>query len=150
MGRPRASPTFETYVFAIHNVEISYRLSVDHTRLREEPYDEMLHLLLRVSCVFPTDRQGVSGEFALLGDRTRFASNVDASERHPTLVGLLTVQKQTAEFLCAVPFEVLWPLHSLFASDGLRYAVLHGTTLFRGKSQVRSLAFERDFDPAQL
>lgn len=135
----------EYFIFEIGEMQPTYILSVDHDRYRENSYSEHTGIEFQAACMFPNKLAGRSVVFNLAGERGFLqpeAFKRDSSWK-PRCVGALEIKPDRGMFYSAVPYESLPFLTTLFAHREVRYVVLYGEPMSRGKSLCVSMQLEK-------
>jgi len=145
--RARSKQTVQPqyFIFDIGEIRPTYILSVDHDRYRESSYSEHAGIEFQAVCVFPKRLTGRSVLFNLAGQRgclTPEAFKRDSSWK-PRCVGALEIRPDRGLFYSAVPHESLPFLTTLFVHGEVRFVVLYGEPLSRGKSLCSSVQLEK-------
>lgn len=142
------------YCVEILDWELPYSYSVNfNKKLIEGPYWEHMDLRLIGKMAHPEKLTDENMEVVIIGDRRQVSmleKPEDYQEFEPHSVGVLTIRGKQSEFLGSIPFDILNTISFLLQSGEIKFLVLHGHGLYRGKAEIRSIKFSRDVDPEEL
>lgn len=140
-----------SYCIEIVDWEVPYSFHLGRIDLVSEgPFWEHASIIIAGNFVFPKKLAGKDVKVSILGDRMMaraLDSPDDFDDYEPKALGVLTVRGAQREYLGSLPMDVFPQISVLLGNGAYRYLDLHGQELYRGKSDIKSLRFEREIDP---
>lgn len=146
-GRPHASPMTH-FIFEIQKWDLSYGLSVDNRRDRDGPYNETTLIEVEALCVLPKPIAGRKTILQVFGKRDSLEPEVYRRDPHwnARSVGFLDLPRSEGNFYTSMPHDSFPILLTSLAHGLLRYIVLYGPALSRGKSFCTYIEWRRSVD----
>ncbi len=149
--RRRRQPVEEdqSFIFRIEDWEPSYSFGLNNSRLFDGPYWEHLELSLNGVFLSPERAKDRRAIVTLLADRDKARAVTDPAgcDWKPVCVGTLVIRGDRTGYLGSLPYDSTWGLMSALSCGAIRMLVLHGKALYRGKSEIWTMHFDRDVDP---
>lgn len=139
-----------TYCIEIEKWEMPYSFSIPPGKdLVDGPFWE--HATLRISgkLLHPEKLVGKDIKVYIIMDR-RLVTVLESPEKfsqEPDRIGTLTVRGDHREYLGSLPFDAMQTLCLLLQGENLKYVILNGPALYRGSSEIRSIHFDRVYNP---
>lgn len=143
--RTKRQTTPQYFIFEIAEWQPTYILSVNHDRYRDSAYREHAGIELQASCIFPRNLAGRVARFNIAGQRDCLMPEVFKRDSSwtPRCVGALELKPSQGHFYTSVPHESLPFLTTLFSHGAIRFVVLYGASMSRGRSLCSSFQLER-------
>lgn len=139
-----------TYCIEIENWEMPYSFSIPPRKdIVEGPFWE--HACLRISGkLLHTEKLvGKDIKVYIIMDR-RYTTVLESPEKfskEPERIGTLTIRGENREYLGSLPFDAMQTICHLLQGENIKYVMLGGPSLYRGESAIRSIYFEKDYNP---
>jgi hypothetical protein len=137
-----------TFVIEILDWDMSYSFSLDpERRITPGPYWEHASLNIQGRFVEPATLLDRTVEMIIIGDRreTFAAEKPEEVKWTPKAIGGLIASKSQAEYLGSVPFDTLQLIVSLLGMGKIKFLILSGEALYRSRTDIKSIHFEKDF-----
>ena len=147
-GRKRIEEV--TYCAQILWYHVSYSFALPPTKdIVAGPYWEHTDMTVRGKLIHPEKFRDRELDMSFLGDRSivDMMLNPMKYRGEPIAVGQLIIWGDESRFLGSIPFDAVQFLCSLMESGRIKYVMLNGPQLYRGRSAIRSLYFEQEFVP---
>lgn len=143
-----------TYAIKILDWEVPYFFSANiNKKLIDGPFWEHMDFKIIGKLIHPEKLVEKNIEVIIIGDR-KLVPTVETPEKYyqfePSSVATLTVRGKQRELLGSIPFDVMGSISFLLQSGKIRFIVLHGQMLYRGKAEIKSIRFQKDFGPEDL
>lgn len=139
----------ETYGIEILEWELDYSFSIDvGQRVTGWPYWEHTSLKAHGKVIHPEKIKERNIDIIILGDRWKslvLTKPEDYPGFEPKAVGSLTIRGKGSEYLGSVPYDGLNNILLLLQSRKINYLILTGKPLYRGRADIRSTRFSKDF-----
>lgn len=145
--RPRSGAH---YALAILDWRVDYSFSLDKDRrITPGPYWEHTSLKIQGRFIEPAILLNRTVEMIIMGDRreTFAVQQPEEVQWNPIAIGDFTINKNEAEYLGSLSFDVLHLIVSLLAAGKIRFLVLTGEELYRSRANIFSFHFENEYDP---
>lgn len=139
-----------TFVVEILDWNVDYSFSLDkEQRIKGGPYWEYTSLKIMGRLVSPEKLLDRTIDITILGDREKDWAVEKPSECNwkPISVGGLTINKSYSEYLGSIPFHAIQLLVTLLQAEKTKYIELTGDALYRGSASIRSMHFEKEYEP---
>ena len=65
----------------------------------------------------------------------------------PKAVGALVIRGKQRDFLGSVPFDILQSICFMLQHGKIKFLVLSGQSLYRGNADIKSIYFEKNYNP---
>jgi hypothetical protein len=141
-----------SYVIEILDWDFDYSLRLDpKCKISARPYWEYTSLILQGRFVEPQKLAGRDVKVILLGNRNIMYAMEKPLEFdwEPKSIGWLTVTKSQTEYLWSVPLDVFQLIVSSLTAGKIRFLSLHGETLYRGQTSIKSATLESTYVPEE-
>lgn len=135
---------FESFIFEIRGCAPTYILSVNSARYRDTALSEHLGVDIAAECIFPEKLAGRTAMITLAARRDSLTPEAfkEDSDWVPNCIGALELAPGRGRFYTDVPHESFGVLTTLLAQRLLRFVVLYGSPLKRGRSLCSSMQIE--------
>jgi hypothetical protein len=149
--RKRPSPNYQSFYIQIGDFKPDYSFSVNNSKHTVGAYWEHLEATLGGTFLSPNRLKGFHLSLVFMGRRDEQSKlqQPEDTDWRPRNVGVLTMRGERREFLGSLPYDALWGLIHVFPTDALRIVHLFGI-LERGRAEIQSVNFARDFDLEDL
>jgi hypothetical protein len=136
-----------SFLFKIERLHSHYSFGRGH-RLTRTAFAEYLHPKIEATCLAPNKFKGRLTEFTLIGDRLLEQDlwMQTRAPEHEGIIGTLTMRGEQSSYLGSLPYDAAWRLSPVILVGGFRYIYLHGSAMYRGTAQIRTIGFYEEFD----
>lgn len=143
---PRWLPPEQSFLFKIGRCEPSYGMGIGRLEKERGRLAEYYQPHFVCECLSPKKFEGQQTRIIILGDRAFDPREV----RQATAIGQLTLRGKACSYLGSLPMDMLSHVVTGAILGSYRYIYMSGTPLSRGNSDITSLHFEYDFEPADF
>lgn len=139
-----------SYCIEIEKWEMPYSFSIPPRKdIVEGPFWE--HATLRISgkLLHPEKLVGKDINVYIIMDR-RYTTVLESPEKfsqEPERIGTLTIRGDHREYLGSLPFDAMQTICLLLQGENIKYVMLGGPSLYRGESAIRSIHFDKVYNP---
>jgi len=140
----REPEVVEAFILEIGELRPSYLLSVNSHKYRETAFSEHMGIDIDAKCVFPEKLVGRTATITLAARRDSLTPEAfkEDSDWIPNCIGALELTAEGGRFYTDVPHESFGALATSLAQGLLRFVVLYGTPLKRGRTLCSSMQLE--------
>lgn len=134
----------DVYIFQIAGLRPSYILSVNAGKYRETAFSEHMGIDIDAKCVFPEKLVGRTATITLAARRDSLTPEAfkEDSDWIPNCIGALELTTEGGRFYTDVPHESFGALATSLLQGLLRFVVLYGPPLKRGRTLCSSMQLE--------
>ena len=139
---------FQSFVFEIVTWEPEYHFALNSSKWPPGPYWEHCELTCQCTLLIPSKLTGRHVMVRVLGDRGEMTAVQRPAEvtSPPVAIGGLTLRGQQSDYLGSIPFDAFWGVTAMLAANRVRYITLHGEVLSGGRTRIRSIGFQPNFN----
>lgn len=146
-----AQQTHDEFVFWVRRPSASYRLSLQHDRRIDDPYDEHQSFSFQVECLYPDRFKGREAD-ALFFARDSLTAGSEVRRKRPMepilAVGSIRATKSRFEIGGFLPPDVCWRLCSAMAVGTITSMNASAVWQKPSHAYLNSISFSGpDFDP---
>lgn len=145
MAKKSTGREVEDFVFEIEKAHFLYVLNATLSVNRFSP--ELQSLDLKARCLAPKRFRDRKVSVHLLGSEDASSSDARGSAPSRESVGVVQLGRSRAEVLASLPLERFHTYLPLILGEHIRFVLLRGPRLFRGKSICFSLHLASHVDP---
>ncbi|KAA0698103.1 hypothetical protein DTW90_14505 [Neorhizobium sp. P12A] len=148
LQRRKAREEHVYYVIAINDWEWSYSFSSNHMKDRHELYNEYRHLHLIGKLLRPSQTKVETVRLTFLPNDAYNRDQWDRQVR--AYVGTISLYRSHMDGLFSLPSDILPNLLTMLTADKIRFAVLHGAKLHRGRADITGFRLEKSVNDDDL
>jgi len=140
-----------TYCIEILDWELPYSFSVNRNKdFISGPFWEHMNLKLKGKIFQPEKLFDKVIEVNIIGDRRYIPllQDPESKDYDPKAIGMLTIRGRQSECSSWLPFDVLQIFAFLLKEEKIKFLILSGQHLYRGRADITSIYFEEHYDPA--